>query len=393
MQEQLEILAAENRLRHIPEEREGRLIDLCSNDYLGLSTQAALYREEYLRRFGDAPMSASASRLLAGRQRHFEQYESYLSELYNEAAGIIEPAELREALLFNSGYHANTGIMSALGALPATIILADKLIHASAIDGMKLAGCEFKRFRHNDTEQLRAIIRKTLDRGERREGGEIKRIIVAVEAVYSMDGDRAPLRELAAIKREYPEVILFVDEAHSFGVCGEYGLGLAEETATIRDIDILMATLGKAAASAGAFAICNPRIKSWLVNSARSLIFSTALPPAVAGWSQLMTEVIVKSGTLRQQLQERCKYFSRRLEEATGELRPDAGHIQPLLTGDAAKALALSSRLREAGYDVLAIRRPTVPPGGERLRFSLNATLDTESLEPLFEIIADGLRQ
>lgn len=366
MKEELEKLRGEKRLRRLPEEREGRLVDLCSNDYLGLSLRAGEFREEFAERWGDAAMSASASRLLASRQRHHIAYEQYLEELYG-----------RPALLFNSGYHANTGVMVSLMALPGTVVIADKLIHASAIDGMRLGGGDFKRFRHNDLQQLETMIRKTLDKGD------VKRIVVAVEAVYSMDGDKAPLRELAALKQRYPEVMLFVDEAHGFGVHGERGLGLSEETGVSGDVDILMATLGKAAASSGAFVIADRSTTDWLMNTSRSLIFSTALPPAVIGWSHLMTEKITGMQAERQRLAEIGETFAGMLERVTGGNALSQGHIQPLLTGSPERALALSAALREEGFDVLAIRRPTVPPGGDRLRFSLNAVLTFEEINNL----------
>ncbi len=366
MEKQLKNLEAEHRLRRLPEEREGGLIDLCSNDYLGLSLRAGEFQEEFLERWGDAPMSASASRLLASRQKHHAAYEAYLAELYG-----------KPALLFNSGYHANTGILSSLMSLPGTTVVADKLIHASAIDGMRIGGGKFQRFRHNDMQHLRTILRKIL------ESGETERVVVAVESVYSMDGDKAPLRELVELRREYPEVLLYVDEAHAFGVHGERGLGLAEEMGVAGEIDILMATLGKAAASSGAFAITDGKTRDWLINTARSFIFSTALPPAVVGWSHLMTEKITHMQPERARLQAIGERFAAMLESATGKAPITRGHIQPLLTGSAERALRLSSRLREAGIDVLAIRRPTVPPGGERLRFSLNAALD----EDVFNIL------
>lgn len=368
MDKELKRLEEEHRFRRLPAEREGLLTDLCSNDYLGLSLRAADFREEFLDRWGDAPMSASASRLLASRQRHHAAYEEYLSSLYG--AG-------KEALLFNSGYHANTGILSSLPSIPGTRVIADKLIHASAIDGLRIGGGELLRFRHNDMEHLRASVRKTLEKPD------VSRIVVAVESVYSMDGDKAPLRELTALKREIPGIILYVDEAHAFGVHGERGLGLAEEEGVIDEIDILMATLGKAAASSGAFAISNHTTREWLLNTARSFIFSTALPPAVIGWSHLMTEKITGMKEERERLRIIGERFADMLHEVTGTQPLSRGHIQPLLTGSAERALILSGRLHEAGFDVLAIRRPTVPPGGERLRFSLNAALSDGTIETL----------
>lgn len=363
---ELKKLAQEHRLRRLPDEREGKLEDLCSNDYLGLSLRANEYREEYMARWGDAPMSASASRLLASRQKHHGEYEDYLSELYG-----------KEALIFNSGYHANTGILSSLMAIPGTVVVADKLIHASAIDGMRIGGGEIQRFRHNDTGHLRKIICKLLDRSD------VRRVTVAVESVYSMDGDHAPLQELVGLKREFPGIMLYVDEAHAFGVHGERGLGLCEEEEVIGEIDIIMATLGKAAASQGAFAITDTSMHDWLVNTSRSLIFSTALPPASVGWSHLMTEKITGMQEERTRLKIIGTKFARMIEEVTGQDTNGGGHIQPLLTGNAERALALSEALRECGFDVLAIRRPTVPPGGERLRFSLNAALEEDTVERL----------
>ena len=364
---ELRRLADEHRLRRLPEEREGKLVDLCSNDYLGLATRADEYKEEYLERWGDAPMSASASRLLASRQKHHLAYENFLSSLYGKSS-----------LLFNSGYHANTGVISSLMAIPGTVVVADKLIHASAIDGMKIGGGEFLRFRHNDMSHLRKIIGKLLERSD------VKHIAVAVESVYSMDGDHAPLRELVNLKKEIPEILLYVDEAHAFGVHGERGLGLCEEEGVTGEVDILMATLGKAAASQGAFVISDSLFHDWLVNTSRSLIFSTAMPPAAVGWSHLMTEKITGMRRERTNLKAIGKEFAQLIKGVTGQ-QTSGGHIQPLLTGNAERALEISNYLRERGFDVLAIRRPTVPPGGERLRFSLNPLLEPATIDRLRE--------
>lgn len=373
-------LDKEGRLRHLPQEREGLVTDLSSNDYLGLSLRAGEFLDEFRERFSGAAMSASASRLLAQRQRYHAAYEEYLESLYR-----------RPALLFNSGYHANTGIISAL-ATPGTLIVADKLVHASAIDGLRIGAADFRRFRHNDVASLRLTLEKALADSAKAP----KRILVVVESVYSMDGDTAPLREITALKKDFPEMMLYVDEAHAFGVCGLRGLGLCEELGLLEDVDILMATLGKAAASSGAFAICIRDMREWLVNSARSLIFSTALPPVNVAWSHLMTEKITGMERERSRLRELGRWFASRLAHVSGTtsdgepLPAGPGHIQPLLTGNAERAVALSGRLREAGFDALAIRRPTVPPGGERIRFSLNASLKEESLMPMFHILESG---
>lgn len=363
----LSALRDENRLRTIPSCSGENRLDLSSNDYLSLGQRCEEFREEFLDRFPDASFSSSASRLLSLKQKHHNALEDYLSSLYG-----------KPALLFNSGYHANVGCIGAL-SLPGTLILCDKLIHASVVDGLKIAGSEFKRFPHNDIVKLRRILEK--------ESGKHERILIVAESIYSMDGDTAPLHELAAIKKEYPETMLYVDEAHAFGVRGEKGLGLAEELHLIDEIDLLIGTFGKAAASAGAFAVCSEELKSLLVNTARPFIFSTALPPVNIAWTRLMVEKITGMEEERRKLAALSRFFSDTIEQITGKPTGSDSQIIPYLTGDAAKALAIASRLREAGIIALPIRRPTVPPGGERIRFSLGAAMTQETVQPALDLL------
>lgn len=367
--EVLSSLEEEHRLRHIPEIQETGIIDLSSNDYLSLGTRCDEYREEFLDRFSDAAFSSSASRLLSLKQKHHNALEEYLGSLYG-----------KPALLFNSGYHANVGCIGAL-TLPSTLFVCDKLIHASIIDGLRISGSEFKRFPHNDILKLRKIIEK--------ESSRYERVVIVVESIYSMDGDIAPLNEIVALKNEYPGILLYVDEAHAFGVRGPKGLGVAEELNLINDIDILIGTFGKAAASAGAFAVCSAEIKSLLINCARPFIFSTALPPVNIAWSMLMTEKIVNMSEARLRLAAISKEFSDRLEEISGKPTGSSSQIIPYLTGNAEKALAIAAKMRERGIIALPIRRPTVPPGGERIRFSLGADMNIEQLNPVFEILKE----
>lgn len=363
----LSSLEKEHRLRHIPEIPETGIIDLSSNDYLSLGTRCDEYREEFLDRFSDAAFSSSASRLLSLKQKHHNALEEYLESLYG-----------KPALLFNSGYHANVGSTGAL-TLPSTLFVCDKLIHASIVDGLRISGSEFKRFPHNDILKLRKIIEK--------ESSRYERVVIVVESIYSMDGDIAPLNEIVALKNEYPEILLYVDEAHAFGVRGTKGLGVAEELNLINDIDILIGTFGKAAASAGAFAVCSSEIKSLLINCARPFIFSTALPPVNIAWSMLMTEKIVNMSDARLRLAAISKEFSDRLEEISGKPTGSSSQIIPYLTGNAEKALDIAAKMRERGIIALPIRRPTVPPGGERIRFSLGADMNIEQLNQVFEIL------
>jgi 8-amino-7-oxononanoate synthase len=362
----------EGRFRVLPPDRsDAEIIDLASNDYMGLGARYEDFSAEFNARYGVLPYSSSASRLLSRHQAPYARLEQKLGDMYG-----------REALLFNSGYHANVGITSALN-VPGTIFLADKLIHASAIDGLTMRKCEFERWRHNDTKHLRRLIEKHYETAER--------IVVIAEAVYSMDGDCAPLRELVALRREFPKVILYIDEAHSFGVFGKGGAGLCVEEDLIDDVDILMGTFGKACASSGAFAAVSSEMKDYLINSARSFIFSTAIPPVCVAWTEFMIEKLSGMDAEREHLKQISERFRVALEEMTGVQNPSSSQIVPLLIGDAEKAVAFSHKLEEAGVLALPIRKPTVPAGTERIRFSLHAGLRDEEVAEIERIIKKEL--
>lgn len=356
----LSTLAAQQRLRFITAPPDQPFLDLSSNDYLGLGQRYTEFLEEFADRFHDAAFTSSASRLLSTRQKFHFLLESFLAQLYG-----------KEALLFNSGYHANVGCISALN-LPSTLFVCDKLIHASVIDGLKMTGAEFRRFPHNDVSKLKKILEK--------ENQCFERLIVVVESIYSMDGDEAPLKDLVKLKHSYPGMLLYVDEAHAFGVKGPHGLGLCEQYGIVKETDIIVGTFGKAAASVGAFAVIDEELKSLLINTARPFIFSTALPPVNVAWSLLMTEKITAMAKQRHHLSELSDFFSRRIGEITGRATGSASQIIPLITGDAHLAVDLAQKLRNKGFLALPIRRPTVPPGGERIRFSLNAGMGMDEL-------------
>ena len=368
-EEILKNLEADGRLRRIPEHRSGQgHIDLSSNDYMGLALRAREWRGEFAARFPDVAMTASASRLLASDQNVFNSLEAFLASAYG-----------CPALLFNSGYHANVGIVQALN-IPGTLWATDKLIHASAIDGLRLAGAEFRRWRHNDVASLRRLLEKEHDSHER--------VIVLCESVYSMDGDIAPLREIVALKREFPRMLLYVDEAHAVGTFGPHGLGIAEQEGLIDSVDVLVGTLGKACASVGAFAVTSPLMRDYLVNTARSLIFSTAIAPANAAWSLLMLEKLSGMSHEREHLRLISARFREGVESITGMPNPSRSAIVPLVTGDAARAVNMSRALEAQGILALPIRRPTVPPGGERIRFSLNASLSVEDIDHILSVVS-----
>ncbi len=359
-QEVLDRLRLQHNFRQIPVETAGaNLIDLSGNDYLGIAADVEL-RREFMAQYGvNLSLSASASRLLAANQVEFSRFESLLSDYYGG-----------RALLFNSGYHVNSGAVAAL-ARENTLIVADKLVHASIIDGIMLSKAPFERFRHNDVEHLERILEK--------KAAGYENVLIIVESVYSMDGDTAPLAEIARIKCRYPGAMLYVDEAHAVGVCGRDGLGLSVD---VEGVDFIVGTLGKAIGSVGAFIVCrSPEMYDYFVNTARSLIFSTALPPLNVAWSRFVMERIPSMSDRR----ERLAALARGLASALGTAEPS--HICPLITGSSESALALSARLLEHGFKVLPIRTPTVPPGTERLRFSLSTDIKPDDISRLSEVL------
>lgn len=365
----LSALEAGGNLRRLPRDMSGSaLIDFSSNDYLGIAADVELRRRFFEEVAGAAPeMTASASRLLARSQSPFSRFEQMLSEAYGG----------RKALIFNSGYHANTGLIGAL-AVKGTAIVADKLVHASIIDGIRLSGAPFERFRHNDLAHLDRLCKKVADSG-------LKHIIVA-ESVYSMDGDMADLESLVEIKRRYPGALLYIDEAHGVGTVGPSGLGLNASLADPAEVDVVIGTLGKALASTGAFVITSQRIKDFAINRARSLIFSTALPPINILWSMTTFAAALDMDDRRRHL----KALGERLQERLRTLgRETAGsHIQPFVIGNPADIVAASAALADAGFDVLPIRTPTVPPGTDRLRISLSAAHTSQQIDALADVLS-----
>ena len=360
----LESLKASGNFRTIPStatEAADTVVDFSSNDYLGLASDPTLQEE-----FFDSPhnrripLTASASRLLAAGQREFHDLEQMLSGLYG-----------RDALLFNSGYHANTGLVSALASAPSTLIVTDRLVHASIIDGIILSKAPFTRYRHNDYDHLERII------SDKASGYD--RMLIITEGVFSMDGDRCDVARLADIKRRHPGTMLYIDEAHSMGVLGPHGLGLcmASDKRDYDAVDIIVGTFGKALASSGAFAVMNETMRHWAVNHARSLIFSTALPPLQAAWTRFTLEKTLQADDRRAHLLN-----------LAATLNPEARYIYPHIIGDAAAAVETSRRLLDMGMKVLPIRTPTVPPGTERLRISLSAAITPRQVELLRHTLA-----
>ena len=343
------------------------MLNLSSNDYLGLASRSDL-REAFLEEWKEKgyTLSSYSSRLLTGNFTVYTELEQLMAERFNREA----------ALLFNSGYHANTGILPAL-ADKQTLILADKLVHASIIDGILLSGAPFQRYRHNDYNQLETLLKKN--------AGQYEQLFIVTESIFSMDGDVADLRRLVELKKSYPNVCLYVDEAHAIGVRGKNGLGIAEEQDCIREIDLLVGTFGKALASMGAYVVCSRTIREYLVNCMRPLIFSTALPPAQIAWTRFIFERLPEFSSLREELILTSHLLSDALEGKGGEI--SESHIIPYIIGENNDCISKAEELQRKGFYCLPVRPPTVPKGTARIRFSLTADITTAQLTQLIKEI------
>lgn len=372
----LERLRAEGNYREIPTVLPLTVTDYSTNDYMGLAAQAELQAKFFADPISaTVPMTSSAARLLAPRQIEYTNLEVFLGLLYRKVRGADT-----QALIFNSGYHANTGLISSIAGKD-TLIIADKLVHASIIDGIVLSRAPFLRFRHNDFDHLEQLLQQ--------KAGAHGKVLVIVESVYSMDGDRADIERLIELKRRYPNVMLYVDEAHAFGVLGPKGLGVAAGSSAPGDVDIIVGTFGKAAASMGAFAITGHDMHDYLVNTSRSFIFSTALPPMSAAWTRFTLGQLIAKDNRREHLARLGEQLKGVLEKYTDH-KIEASHIQPLIVGDPHKAVELSRQLLSRyGIKALPIRKPTVPAGTERLRFSLSANMMPRDLEALDSALYD----
>ena len=346
-----------------------RMLNLSSNDYLGLGTDRKI-REDFLQTLTPDSFlpTSSSSRLLTGNFSVYEELEAELAAQFGTEA----------ALVFNSGYHANTGILPAVSN-SQTLILADKLVHASIIDGIRLSAARCIRYRHNDLNQLERLLKEHTQSHQQ--------VIVVTESIFSMDGDRADLQSLVQLKHRYGNVSLYVDEAHAFGVRGKHGLGCAEEAGCIHDIDFLVGTFGKAGASAGAYIVCSRVLREYLVNCMRTLIFTTALPPVNIAWTLSVIRRIPEMQEERKYL-DRISRTLREALEAKGYSCPSVSHIVPLVVGPSADTVIRAEELQRHGFYALPVRPPTVPEGTSRIRFSLTADIREEEIEELIKHIS-----
>jgi 8-amino-7-oxononanoate synthase len=336
---------------------------------LGISSNCYLWssftKERALDNFEFGGSSCS-SRLLTGNSTSYTQLEDYLAQLYNREA----------ALVINSGYHANIGILPALMD-KNDLVLADKLVHASIIDGLKLTEAKVIRYRHNDLEQLQDILEKGRT--------HYKNVIIVTESVFSMNGDTADIQKLVELKNKY-DALLYVDEAHAVGVYGKQGLGLCDTSDTTSHIDFIVGTFGKALASQGAFVICDRIMKVYLVNTMRSLIFTTALPPISLQWTLYVMNKIKEMENERVHLALLSEIF-RKLLMQHGYETLGCSQIVPLIIGDNMASIKFSDHLMRHGIFALPVRPPTVPEGTSRIRFSLTADMVEHDIAHVIDVI------
>ncbi len=343
---------------------------LCSNNYLGLADhprvrQAAADAAE---RYG---AGAGASRLVSGTMTIHRRLEQRLAEFHGKQA----------ALLFGSGYLANSGTVAAL-ARRGEVVFSDELNHASIIDGCRLSRAESVVYRHRDTEHLAWALERAGKRAS----------LIVTDAVFSMDGDVAPIGELAALANRH-RCRLMVDEAHAVGALGHGGRGAVAAAGMIEQVDILVGTLGKALGSYGAYVCARPEIVDLLVNTARPFIFSTAPPPPAIGAATAALQILAGRPGLAEQLRRN----GATLREALGQYGlspgPSRTQIVPLIVGDPRHAMALCERSLEGGVFAQAIRPPTVPAGSSRLRLAVMATHRADELRAAARVIGRSARE
>ena len=344
-----------------------RVLNYASNDYLGLANHPKVVEAAMraLKRYG---LGAASSHMVSGHMRAHHELEENLTDYLS----------LPKALLFSSGYAANIGILTSLAGRGDTIY-ADKLNHACLNDGALLSRANFKRYPHADLAKLDRLLAATPEGGRK---------LIVTDAVFSMDGDIAPVPELLALAERY-DALLVLDDAHGFGVLGYRGKGVLEHFNVKSERIVYMATLGKAAGGYGAFVAGHEDIVEWILQSARSYIFTTATPPAIAAAMQASLTIMREERERLTHLRTLIDFFGDSMKLQYAKTPYSQTAIQPIIIGGNADTLAFAENLRDRHMFVPAIRPPTVPIGTARLRVSLNANHTAEDLLDLITAITD----
>ena len=339
------------------------VLNFCSNNYLGLADHPLL-KSAAISAIKQNGFGSGASRLVCGNMSVHEKLEEKLAKFKGAEASLI----------FNSGYAANVGIISSVFGR-GDIIFSDKLNHASIIDGIILSQAEMKRYPHCDMDALEEMLKKS--------SGYKKRGIIT-DSVFSMDGDLAPLDKIVALAKTY-DCLVMIDEAHSFGVMGKNGKGLAEHFGVENEIDIQMGTFSKAAGSFGAYVCGSKDLIAFLMNKARSFIYTTSLPPSVCAASLAGVEIIEKDPQLRIKLLENTNYLRSGIKQLGFDTLNSQTPIIPILVKDSEVCIEFSKRLFNEGILITAIRPPTVPANTARLRLTVMATHVRRDLDACLE--------
>ncbi len=339
-------------------------INFSSNDYLGLAAHPELARAA--RKALTPVVGSSAARLMTGSTPPYHLLEEKVSHFKRKPA----------ALVYNSGYQANVGIISALCGKDDAIF-SDRLNHASIVDGIRLSGAKCFRFRHNDAEHLEELLSR------HRTG--FREVLIVTETVFSMDGDIAPVEKLVRLKEKY-DCLLMVDEAHATGIFGKDGSGITGDAGMARGVDIIMGTFSKALGGFGSYVATSAAIRDYLINTSRSFIYSTALPPAVIAAGIASLDIVAGEPHRRETLLANADHFRNRLKEAGFCVKGDS-QIVPVIVGDSGETVRLSESLKDKGYWVTPVRPPTVPQGQARLRMSLTFNHTRDDLDRFVEAI------
>ena len=346
------------------------MLTFCSNDYLGLANHPAVIKafQQAANQYG---VGSGAAHLVNGHSRLHQQLEEALAEF----------TKRERALLFSTGYMANLGLTTALAERHDTVY-QDRLNHASLLDAAQLSGAKLVRYPHNDIEQLAKRMRAQAS-GQQ---------LIVTDGVFSMDGDTAPVKALAALAKQQ-EAWLIVDDAHGFGVLGATGAGLLEAEQLEPEDAVLMGTLGKAIGTAGAFVAGSNDLIEYLIQTARPYIYTTAQPPAIAAASLASLQLIQTETWRRDWLNELIQIFRQGAKQLGLALMPSATAIQPILIGENAQALAISQQLETMGILITAIRPPTVPVNTARLRITLSAAHTQQQVEFLLNALNQVVKQ
>jgi 8-amino-7-oxononanoate synthase len=339
---------------------DGReVLNFCSNSYLGLADDERL-KKAAIKSIEEEGFGASASRLITGNMSSHQRLEETIARFKRK----------EKALLFSTGYMANVGVISSLFNREDWLF-CDKLNHASLIDGVLLSQANYKRYTHNDMNALEDLLKNAPDKGKR---------CIITDSVFSMDGDIAPLDQIVALAEKYHALVM-IDEAHALGVMGQTGRGLAEHFNLEDKIDIQIGTLSKAAGSFGAYCVGETKLIDFLMNRARSFIYTTAMPPSVAAASVAAIKIIDSEPDLLNKLWKNTSYIRESLKELGFDTLQSVTPIIPILIKDSAQALAFSKELFDRGVFVGAVRPPTVPMYTARLRLTVMATHTKDDLD------------